>query len=228
LLAIDVWNLRNSRCMSRVEQWERRAEVPLMLLAVAFLVAYVWPILDPRMDPGIQSFLTVLSWTVWAAFGVDFLIRLALATERGSYALRHWYDVALILLPLIRPLRLLRLVVLARVLDRSVGDTVAGKTLVYVSGAATLASGLAAVAVLDAERGTPEANIRTFGDALWWAATTVTSVGYGDRYPVTTEGRVVAVALMLVGIGLVGTVMASVATWMLARTAKPDSRDFPA
>ena len=198
-----------------------------MLLAVAFLVAYVWPILDPRMDPGIQSFLTVLSWTVWAAFGADFLIRLALATERGAYALRHWYDVALILLPLIRPLRLLRLVVLARILDRSVGDTLAGKTLVYVSGAATLASGLAAVAVLDAERGTPEANIQTFGDALWWAAATVTSVGYGDRYPVTTEGRVVAFALMLVGIGLVGTVMASVATWMLARTA-PDRRDFHA
>ncbi|HJR89625.1 MAG TPA: potassium channel family protein [Aeromicrobium sp.] len=205
--------------MSRVEQWERRAEVPLMLLAVAFLVAYVWPILDPRMDPGIRSFLIVLSWTVWAAFGVDLLIRLALADERVSYAVRHWYDVLLILLPLIRPLRLLRLIVLARILDRSVGDTLAGKTLVYVSGAAGLATGLAAVAVLDAERGAPGANIRTFDDALWWAATTVTSVGYGDRFPVTTEGRIVAFVLMLVGLGLIGTVMASVAAWMLQRTA---------
>jgi voltage-gated potassium channel len=214
--------------MNRVEQWEKRAEVPLMLLAVAFLAAYVWPILDPRMDPGIHSFLVVLSWTIWAAFGVDFLIRLALSTERGAYALRHWYDLVLILLPLVRPLRLLRLVVLARILDRSAGDTVAGRTLVYVSGAATLATGLAAVAVLDAERGRPEANIQTFGDALWWAATTVTSVGYGDRFPVTTEGRVVAVALMLVGIGLVGTVMASVATWMFARTGKADHPDSQA
>jgi len=199
-----------------------------MLLAVAFPVAYVWPILDPRMDPGTRSFLIVVSWTIWAAFGVDLVIRLALAAERGSYALRHWYDLALILLPLVRPLRLLRLIVLARILDRSVGDTVAGKTLVYVSGAATLATGLAAVAVLDAERGAPRANIQTFGDALWWAASTVTSVGYGDRYPVTTEGRVVAFALMLVGIGLVGTVMASVATWMLARTAKADQPDSQA
>lgn len=190
-----------------------------MLLAVAFLVAYVWPILDPRMDPGIRSFLIVLSWTVWAAFGVDLLIRLALADERVSYAVRHWYDVLLILLPLIRPLRLLRLIVLARILDRSVGDTLAGKTLVYVSGAAGLATGLAAVAVLDAERGAPGANIRTFDDALWWAATTVTSVGYGDRFPVTTEGRIVAFVLMLVGLGLIGTVMASVAAWMLQRTA---------
>jgi voltage-gated potassium channel len=208
--------------MSRVEQWERRAEVPLMLLALAFLVAYAWPVLDPRMDPGIRSFLIVLSWTVWAAFGVDLLIRLAMADERMSYALRHWYDVVLIVLPLMRPLRLLRLIVLARILDRSVGDSLAGKTLVYVSGAASLATGLAAVAVLDAERGAPGANITTFDDALWWAATTVTSVGYGDRFPVTTEGRIVAFVLMLVGIGLIGTVMASVATWMLQRTAPAD------
>jgi len=221
-VARQAQDLRNSRSMSRVERWERRAEVPLMLLAIAFLVAYVWPIVDPRMDPGIRSFLIVLSWTIWAAFGVDFLIRLALATKRGSYALRHWYDILMILLPLVRPLRLLRLVVLVRVLDRSVGDSLAGRTLVYVSGAAGLATGLAAVAVLDAERGAPDANIQSFGDALWWAATTVTSVGYGDRIPVTTEGRVVAVALMLVGIGLIGTVMASVATWMLRRTAKTD------
>ena len=214
--------------MSRVERWERRAEIPLMLLAIAFLVAYAWPVLDPRMDPSIRSFFIVLSWAIWAAFGVDFLIRLALAPERGSYALRHWYDLVLILLPLIRPLRLLRLIALARILDRSVGDSVAGKTLVYVSGAAGLATGLAAVAVLDAERGTPGANIQTFGDALWWAASTVTSVGYGDRFPVTTEGRVVAFALMLVGIGLVGTVMASVAAWMLGRTAKADQPDFHA
>ena len=193
-----------------------------MLLALAFLVAYVWPILDPRMDPGTRAFLVVLSWTIWAAFGVDFLIRLALATERRSYALRHWYDLLLILLPLIRPLRLLRLIALARILDRSVGDSLAGRTLVYVSGAAGLATGLAAVAVLDAERGARDANIQTFGDALWWATATVTSVGYGDRFPVTTEGRVVAVLLMLVGIGLIGTVMASVVTWMAGRTAKAE------
>jgi voltage-gated potassium channel len=211
--------------MSRVERWERRAEVPLMLLAIAFLVAYVWPVLDPRLDAGIRSFLAIVSWTVWGAFGVDFAIRIALAEERAAYIIRHWYDVALILLPMFRPLRLLRLIALARVLDRAAADSFAGKTLVYVSGAATLATGLAAVAMLDAERPDPHANIKTFGDALWWAATTVTSVGYGDRFPVTTEGRIVAVVLMLVGIGLIGTVMASVASWMIERTGSADRRD---
>lgn len=211
--------------MSRVERWERRAEVPLMLLAIAFLVAYAWPVLDPRLDVGIRAFLAVVSWTVWAAFGVDFAIRIALAEERAGYIIRHWYDVALILLPLFRPLRLLRLIALARILDRAAADSFAGKTLVYVGGAATLATGLAALAVLDAERGAPHANIRSFGDSVWWAATTVTSVGYGDRFPVTAEGRIVAVVLMLVGVGLIGTIMASVASWMIGRTGSADRRD---
>jgi voltage-gated potassium channel len=80
--------------------------------------------------------------------------------------------------------------------------------------------GLGAVTVLDAERNAPGANITSFGDALWWASTTVTTVGYGDRYPVTTEGRLIAVGLILVGIGLVGAVTASVATWIVSRVQR--------
>jgi voltage-gated potassium channel len=209
--------------MSRVDRWEKRAEVPLILLAIAFLVAYAWPILDPRMDASIRKFLTLASWTVWAAFALDFAIRLGLAEERTRYALRHWYDVALISLPMLRPLRLLRVVALVRVLDRSAANSLAGKALVYAFGAAGVAMSLSALAVLDAERGSPGANIETFGDAIWWAATTVTTVGYGDRFPVTTTGRTVAFVLMLVGIGLVGTVTASVASWMIDRSSKNQS-----
>lgn len=200
-----------------VERWERRAEVPLILLALAFLVAYAWPVLDPRMDPDARTFLGVVSWTVWGAFAVDLSIRLCLAEDRWRYALKHWYDVALVALPLLRPFRLLRLVALVRILDRSASANLAGRVLVYVGGAASLAVGLGALAVLDAERDAPEANITTFGDALWWACTTVTTVGYGDHYPVSAEGRVVAVVLMVVGIGVVGAVTASVATWILGR-----------
>lgn len=200
-----------------VERWERRAEVPLILLALAFLVAYAWPVLDPRLEPDTRTVLTAVSWTVWGAFAVDLVARLVLAEDRARYALNHWYDVALVALPLLRPLRLLRLLAFVRILDRSVSSSLAGRVLVYVAGAASLAVGLGALAVLDAERDAAEPNITSFGDALWWAATTVTTVGYGDRYPVSTEGRFVAVVLMIVGIGVVGAVIASVSSWILTR-----------
>lgn len=74
---------------------------------------------------------------------------------------------------------------------------------------------LGALAVLDAERAVDDANIKSLGDAVWWAYPTVTTVGYGDHYPVTTSGRVVAVALMVVGIALVGSVTAAVAAWFI-------------
>lgn len=156
---------------------------------------------------------------------MDFLVRIWLADERLTYAVKHWYDVLLITLPMLRPLRLLRLLALARILNRSAASSLVGRVTTYVAGVAIMAVGLGAVAILDAEAGAPDANIRTFGDALWWAATTVTTVGYGDRYPVTTSGRFIAVALMVVGIATVGAITASVAAWMVAQVSREHSGD---
>ncbi|MGL5867339.1 MAG: potassium channel family protein [Dermatophilaceae bacterium] len=206
--------------MTRVQRWERRSEVPLLLLAAAFVVAYAWPVLDPRMSADLRTGLTVASWTVWAAFAIDLMIRLCLAEDRRRYARRHWYDIVLVVLPLLRPLRVLRVLALARVLNRSAAGSLVGRVTTYIAGTAITAVFLGAVAVLDAERHAAEANIVSLGDALWWAATTVTTVGYGDRYPVTTEGRLVAVALMVVGIAAIGAVTASVAAWMVGQVER--------
>lgn len=76
------------------------------------------------------------------------------------------------------------------------------------------------LAALDVERGAPHATITTFPDAAWWAATTVATVGYGDRYPVTGQGRLVAVALMVTGIALLGVITAAIASWFVERVGE--------
>jgi voltage-gated potassium channel len=203
--------------MSRVERWERRAEIPLLLLALAFLVAYAWPVVDPDVDSDLAAVLHAATWTVWGAFGIDLVARLYLAEDRLSYARRHWYDVALLLLPLLRQLRLLRLLAIARIFNRITTNSLVGRVGFHVLGTAMMAALLAAIAMLDVEQDAADANITTLGDALWWSATTVTTVGYGDRYPVTTAGRLIAVALMVVGIATVGAIIATVTGWVVAQ-----------
>jgi voltage-gated potassium channel len=79
---------------------------------------------------------------------------------------------------------------------------------------------MASLAAYDAERGAPDATMTGYGDAVWWAFTTITTVGYGDQYPVTGPGRLVAVLLMLGGIALLGVVTAAVASWFVGRVAE--------
>ncbi|MBT9257509.1 potassium channel family protein [Phycicoccus sp. MAQZ13P-2] len=199
----------------RRARWESATEWPLTAAALFFLVAYAWPILDPTLSGGWLTALEVLSWTAWAAFLVDYLVRLRLASHKVEFVRHNLLDLAVVVLPLLRPLRLLRLVTLLAVLNRKAGGSLRGRVSVYVAGAAVMVILVASLAELQAERGAPGALIRTFGDALWWAATTVTTVGYGDLHPVTTQGRWVAVGLMLAGIALIGVVTATFASWLI-------------
>ena len=169
---------------------------------MAFLGAYAWPILDPRLSPAAASFCLVVQWVAWAAFAGDYLMRLRLAPRKWLFVRKNLLDLAVIALPLLRPLRLLRLVVLLRIFNRSATLGLRGRVSGYVAGGAVLLALVAALAVLDAERDNPDANITSIGDALWWACTTMSTVGYGDRYPTTTLGRLVAVGLMVSGIAL--------------------------
>lgn len=197
--------------------WQRRTEWPLTLLAVAFLAAYATPILTPGLPAGTRSALTAWTWLVWAVFVADYAIRWRLSSDRRQFVRHNILDLVVIVLPLLRPLRMLRLLTLLDVLNRRAANSLRGRVAVYVVGATSLILFCAALAVLDAERGRAGANIQTFPDALWWAATTVTTVGYGDRFPTTSTGRTIAVLLMLGGIALIGIVTASLASWLLDR-----------
>jgi voltage-gated potassium channel len=201
----------------RRDRWEAAANWPLTVAAVVFLAAYAWPILAPDLDQPWPGVCRVLTWATWGAFAVDYVVRLALSRSRSVFVRRNLLDLAVVALPLLRPLRLLRLVTLLSVLNRYAGGSLRGRVAVYVAGSTVLVLFVASLAVLDAERGQAGANIATFGDALWWAMTTVTTVGYGDRFPVSGTGRFIAGGLMLAGIALLGVVTASLASWLLER-----------
>lgn len=128
-----------------------------------------------------------------------------------------------VVLPLLRPLRLLRLVVLMAALQKAVGDAIRGRVILYTVSGAVLLIYVASLAELEAERPNPDAHVKTFADAVWWAITTVTTVGYGDLYPVTVTGRVVACLLMIGGIGLIAAVTATLASWIVQRVAEADT-----
>lgn len=200
---------------SALTRWERATELPLVGLALGFLAAYAWPILDPSLARPWTTVCSVVVWAAWALFAVDYAVRLAQAGDRRRWVLTHLLDLAAIVLPLLRPLRLVRLVSLVRVLNRSASATLRGRVGMYVGVGSSLTGFVAALAVLDAERGQPGARITSFGDAAWWAATTMTTVGYGDLYPVTTTGRWIAVGLMVAGLALLGAVSASLASWLV-------------
>lgn len=178
-----------------VDEWERRTEWPLAAGAVLFLLAYSWPILDVHVSPGWRTACQVSGYAIWAIFAIDYATRIGLAKRRRRYVVRHVPDLLVVALPILRPLRLLRLVMLLRMLNRGATDSLRGRVAIYVAGAAVLLIYTASLAELDAERHAPHSNITGFGDAVWWAMTTVTTVGYGDRYPVTAQGRLVAAGL---------------------------------
>jgi voltage-gated potassium channel len=202
---------------SRREKWEKRSEWPLTLAALVFLGGYAWPILDPQLSDGWTNLCEGASWAAWVAFLVDYVARLSLSRDRRTFFRRNLFDLAVVVLPLLRPLRLLRLVTLLTVLQRHAGASLRGRVAIYVAGASTTVILVASLAVLDVERGQRGSTIESFGDALWWAITTVTTVGYGDEFPVTARGRVIAVGLMLAGIALLGVVTATLASWLLQR-----------
>lgn len=208
----------------RLEAWERRTDLPLTVVAATFLVIYAVQVLATRPGQTAWTALEVLLWVIWGVFVVDYVVRLARARRRFRFVVTHPLDLLVVLAPFFRFLRLLRLLAAVSTLGRVLRDDFRGRVGTSLVVAVSLLSFVAALGVFEAERDAPEASITTFGDALWWVLTTITTVGYGDRYPITTEGRLVAAGLMLAGIAVLGTVTAGIATWFLERVGAESDR----
>ncbi|MGY3317111.1 potassium channel family protein [Arthrobacter sp. TE12232] len=197
-----------------LQTWQKYSEWPLVGAAFLFLAAYsILVIVEP--PPPYATLLTLVIWSTWAAFGVDYIVKLVLAPHRGRWFIRHPMDLLMVVLPVARPLRLLRPFTLRKVMDRAPGTAIRTRVMAYVIASAVLLIYTVALSVLSFEKGAPNANITTMGDSLWWAVVTITTIGYGDYYPVTVPGRWAAAALMVGGFAVLSMVTAAVSSWLV-------------
>ena len=198
------------------------------MVILALLVIPVFVMEERATTPELREVAAAINWAIWIVFVVEFGIRWA-ADRTLGFPRKAWFDLLLIVLspPFgvpdvmqgVRGLRLLRIVRLVRAFG------VAGMGLrlthrhfrkqkfhhVLVVACATVVLG--SVGLYALESGENKA-IQHFGDALWWAIATVTTVGNGDVAPVTPEGRFIAVVLMLTGIAVIGVFTATVSSFL--------------
>ena len=217
--------------MSTLHSAARRLEWIVAALALLVIPALV---IESRAErPDVRLIGTTINWIVWLAFCVEFAVRWA-ADRTWAYLRRAWFDLLLIIvtppfgvpdaIQSVRSIRVLRLLRLVRALAvgaigfRLAREHFGKRNFHYIVSLACATVFLGAVSVYTVEAGQNTA-IRSFGDALWWAVVTATTVGYGDVSPVTTEGRVIAVLLMLVGIGVIGVFTATVASLFFEQEA---------
>ncbi|MFE7772639.1 potassium channel family protein [Streptomyces sp. NPDC057445] len=206
-------------------RWEAHTQGPLLGLAVAFGLAYAVPIVAPDARPWVHQLCQAVEWVVWGAFACDYLVRLTLAPYKRLFVRKHPLDLLAVLLPMVQPLRLLRVVATLLLVGRRARMAPQITLTTYVAGAVVGLMMFGSLAVLHVERNAPDGNIKTLGDAVWWSFTTMTTVGYGDHAPTTGLGRVLAVGLMLSGIALLGVVTANIAAWFIGRFERDDAEE---
>ena len=193
----------------------------LALIAIALQNAF-------RLDRQVELILTWTDNAICAVFLVDFIVTLWRAPDRWRYMITWgWVDLisSIPTLDIARWGRIARIARVARLLRALRASRLLSKVILQKQRQSTAVAGVmigflmivaCSTAMLQMEKD-PASNIKTAEDAVWWAFTTITTVGYGDRFPVTPEGRIVAAILMTVGVGLFGALSATLAAAFIAR-----------
>ena len=187
----------------------------LTALALCFLVAFSYPAFSENVTPFMKSLIDAVQWICWLAFALDLFYGIWKAENKKKYLKHHPLEIVSVLLPFLRPLRLMRVISFGGLAIQKVAVERQIAITFKVVLTAFFVAYISAVQITIIERTVEGSNIKNFSDGLWWAVTTVTTVGYCDRYPTTTEGRFLAVLLMIMGISLVGVITASVAAWFV-------------
>ncbi|MET0636600.1 MAG: ion transporter [Chitinophagaceae bacterium] len=216
---------------------EPKEKLSLFQLIIIVLSCYVLGALIistfVRLDPKIQRLLAYIDNGICFVFLIDFLIRFTRAPKKITFMKWGWIDLVSSIptfeyaragraLRLFRLLRILRAFRSLRVLYKYVFKKRAHGTFTLALIIAVLMLIFSSISILQVETA-PDSNIRSAEDALWWSFVTITTVGYGDKYPVTPEGRLIAVFLMTTGVGLFGIFTGYVASLFVEDKSGPPS-----
>ena len=205
----------------RLDRWDKVAEWPLTIAAILFLIAYATQIIA-RPAGVVSVACEAILYITWTVFVVDYMTRLVITENRWRWFYRHLLDLTIVVLPMLRPLRLMRFLTVLALIGRNTGNMLRGLVAVFAVDTTLLTVLIASLTVYDAEF--VIGDIDTFPDAVWWAFVTITTVGYGDFYPVTLTGRITAVGLMVGGLTLIGVVTATLASWIVERVADQNTK----
>ena len=226
--------MKDIEISSRLATWRRWTDIPLLLLAVGSLPLLLLELISERLTKTDQNFITAINVLVFFAFAIDYLVELSVTRNRLTYVRSQWASLLIVvsqflaLLPalgflgILRGARALRIVgTISRVIGIGAASKEQGRKF-FKEKAVSVAFGLAgftlitsAVAFTIAEDVGAGRRINSFFDALWWSAATITTVGYGDIYPITYVGRIIAVFTMLIGVSTLAVVTARIAQFFL-------------
>jgi voltage-gated potassium channel len=219
----------------KVERWRKQTDTPLTIIAIGSLPVLFLHFVSDRLTSQDKKFILIVDLIVLTAFVVDYIVELLLATNKSRYIKTEWLNAVvtiaqvIALLPslgvagIFRAARGFRVVLtLARVLGIGASASQNDGRRLLREKAASLAFGLAgftcvtsAVAFTIAEDVGQGRRVESFFDSLWWSASTITTVGYGDIYPMTTIGRLIAVFTMLIGVSTLAVVTARIAKFLI-------------
>lgn len=209
-------------------------DIVIVILSVYVLVALLCDAFM-QLSPEVTRLLLLIDDAICIVFLYDFTFRFFKAPSKIHFMKWGWIDLisSLPTLNILRYGRLIRLFRLFRILRafRSVKYLTAHifktrkqGTFKTVALIAVLMVVFGSIAILQVEKD-PESNIKTAEDAIWWAFVTITTVGYGDKYPITTEGRIIAGFLMITGVGLFGTFTGFITAWFMGENKSKDEKE---
>lgn len=204
--------------------WEDRTSTPMFVASVLYLLAFAAPIMSTRIQEPYDGYLNIIQMILWGLFAADYCVRLYLAPRRLYFITHNLMNLAIVLLPAWRIVSFLAMIHLTanrqykRLSELAV--KLFGYTAIFII--------MFALAIYSVESPEPGAMIRDLPTAYWWTFTTLATVGYGDVYPITGIGRVIAVVVMLYGVGMVAVATGALASWIIEKIGGREEQEYPA